>query len=77
MCFAAVHLISESGDHYNILVNATPESFVAKVKSECLEDLAYISDFYVTAQSEDWEGVFRSKLGGAIAMAQSELEDHY
>lgn len=45
--YHAVHLISESGDHYNMLIDAdTDQEFVDKIKKEC-NDFAYISQAFI------------------------------
>lgn len=51
--FAAVHLISTSGDHYNLLVeHQTAQDIVDYIKIELHNELAYIDDWYVTAEDK-------------------------
>lgn len=51
--FAAVHLISSSGDHYNLLVeHQTAQDIVDYIKVELHNELAYIDDWHVTAEDK-------------------------
>lgn len=50
--FAAVHLITESSDHYNFLVEHTcAQDIVDYIKSQLDDEFYCIYDWFVTAES--------------------------
>lgn len=49
--FAAVHLITESGDHYNLLVeHVTAYDIVNYIRSEMGDEFDYVCDWFITAE---------------------------
>ena len=75
MTYFAVHLISSSCDHYNMLIKAdNPEQFAKSVEANCF-DFAYIDDVYVDTEGLPSEArPYIDALREAIAIAR-ENED--
>jgi hypothetical protein len=54
--FAAVHLISESGDHFNILATGeTTDELIDDITGKCEEEMSYISEIFVTCSDHSYE----------------------
>lgn len=53
--FAAIHVITESSDHYNFLIQYdTINNAAAQIADSLDEEIEYVSDIFVTTnQSED------------------------
>ncbi len=70
--FHAVHLISESFDHYNYLLQAdSPDELVELVRSKN-GDFPYLSMAYVTSEDRTKEHEYQAALGDAISKAWDE-----
>ncbi|ADG60040.1 hypothetical protein Acj9p140 [Acinetobacter phage Acj9] len=49
--FAAVHLVTESSDHYNMLVeHANAQEILDYIKSEMGDELAYVCNWWISAE---------------------------
>lgn len=61
--FAAVHLISESSDHFNILASGeTADELVADIVGKCEEEMSYISEIYVTCSDHNYDDIVYDTL---------------
>jgi hypothetical protein len=68
--YHAVHLISESCDHDTMLIKAeTPDELVSEIQKRCIEELAYISEFFVESEDTNKSRKFQTALGNAISAA--------
>ena len=73
--YFAIHLVSQSCDHYNMLVQAeTPEQLVEQVKANC-GDFAYIDQIYVDSEVYEENEKYHRALAVAIDDAYNEEND--
>jgi hypothetical protein len=73
--YHAIHLVSQSCDHYNFLIYApTIQGLVEKVKQQC-GDFAYIDQAWVNSEQERFSSMFHEALSEAIALAYAEEEE--
>lgn len=71
--FAAVHLISESGDHFNILATGeAADEVVADIVGKCEEEMSYISQIFVTCSDHLYDDVIHDAL---VELRDEDAED--
>lgn len=73
--FAAVHLISESSDHFNILaMGETLDEIMDIIVAECHEDMEYISEIFVNCSDPKMDEPLREALRARINEDSEDLE---
>lgn len=66
--FAAVHLITESADHYNHLVeHNTPRDIVNYLIEQMGDEFYHVSDWFVTAENPDISDSTSELIGQTIS----------
>ena len=58
----AVHIISASSDHYNILIHVDindKDDIAEQLKSNIMEEPAYWSDYYVTTNVSEYDRIIK------------------
>lgn len=70
MTYVAVHIVSESADHYNFLVEcSSPKQALDILKAKCLEDIGCWSDWFINSNAGE---EFDRRLSDWILLEQME-----
>lgn len=84
MIAAAIHIISESADHYNLLLEIVDYNDFETVKeqlvSSVMEHPAYWCDFFITTLDKQSQTILRDTVRRIIDEARQDNEDgieHY
>lgn len=75
VAIVAVHIITESCDHYNFLLLVDSISdFVNQIKDNMGEELAHISSYYITTNVSESDKILENTLGDLQDKAHAEYE---
>lgn len=72
MLYVAVHIVSESSDHYNLLICCEDKEDFIKQVSDVIEQPRYWSQYWVTTNNPDLDRYFLDAMG-AVRDADYEL----
>lgn len=72
MEYYAVHVVTESCDHYNFLMYT--DDVTETLKAELGEEFAYIIDYWISTLSRNC--IMIPELGNAIEQAREQEEDY-
>ncbi len=73
--FVAIHLVTESCDHYNMLLHFTDlDNFVEKLKGQIGDEMAHISNHFISTNIKEIDNFLSDYLGMLIDQAHAEYE---
>lgn len=75
-CIAAVHVITESSDHYNYLIGfVSTEHFITQIKDKLGDELAHVSQLFVTTNIKEDDQVLKRLICDAVDEAYEIYQD--
>lgn len=73
--FVAVHIVTESCDHYNFLLSIKDVSnFISQIKDNMGEEMAHISNYYITTNVNEFDKILENALSDEKDKAYAEYE---